>query len=90
MILALLASTLLLAGALLAYAATKHQALFANRAPPRVGLLGGALVLIALVAFECVAGPATAVFIWLTGLMLVWSLAPMLARWIRWKTEARR
>ncbi|GEM_PF-1734992 len=90
MILALLAVALLIAGALLLYASTRHQALLAKPASRRAGLMGGGLVLGALVTFEGVAGPATAVFIWLTGLMLLWSLIPILAKWIRWKVEARR
>lgn len=87
---AIMATILLLAGALTLYATTKHQALLASAAPRRVGRIGGLLVASALVGFLNIAGPATAVFIWITGLMLVWSLVPILAKWLRWRAEEGR
>ena len=90
MLLTLVATVLLLIGCLAVYAATKHQALLAKPAPPPVGMVGGGLILSALAAFLCVAGPATAVFIWMTATMLVWSLVPIAAKWIRWKTGESR
>ncbi len=88
--LAIVATLLLIAGCLGLYAATKHQALLAKPASPGVAWASGALLLTALLIFVCVAGPATAVFIWMTGAMFVWSLTPVAARWIRWKSGEGR
>jgi hypothetical protein len=88
--LAVAATVLLVAGALALYATTRHQALLPNPAPQTVGRAGWLLVSAALIGFLNVAGPATAVFIWMTALMFVWSLAPVIAKWLRWKKEGAR
>jgi hypothetical protein len=83
-----LAALATLAGALALYAGAPHQALFAgtvNRTAWRWA--GAALLALALALLLSLQGPATAVFTWATGAMLVWSIVPVVARWWRFRRE---
>ncbi|WP_332786795.1 hypothetical protein [Sphingomonas sp. PB1R3] len=53
-------------------------------------MAGALLLLIALVLLLTIEGPATAVFTWATGTMLVWSIVPAIVRWWRFRREAVR
>ncbi|RSU45302.1 hypothetical protein BRX43_19365 [Sphingomonas sp. S-NIH.Pt15_0812] len=73
------------------YAGTPHQALVRHGAGSRPHRMAGALLLlIALVLLLTMQGPATAVFTWVTGAMLVWSIVPAVVRWWRFRQEAAR
>jgi hypothetical protein len=79
-----------LAGAVLLYLASPNQRAATWRgARPRLALAGAAAELAALACFLLVAGPATAVFIWLTAAMLFWSVGPLLTAWRRAREERR-
>lgn len=68
-----------LVGAALLYLGAPHQRVLVRKGSDRRLLLAGTMAeAISLAAFLMVAGPATAVFIWLTLAMLVWSTAPLL------------
>ncbi|SEJ86056.1 hypothetical protein SAMN05428950_1048 [Sphingomonas sp. OV641] len=85
-----IAAIAIIAGATALYVAAPHQALLAGHVVRRrVWAWGGAALLaLALVLLLCVQGPATAVFTWATGAMLVWSVVPVAARWWRFRGEA--
>ena len=71
-----------LAGASLLYLASPNQRATQRKLPRRrLAWTGAAAELLALICFLNVAGPATAVFIWMTAAMLVWSIIPLLAAW---------
>lgn len=73
----------LIGGAALVYLATPHQALAPRPWPGRRSLAGGGiLLLMSLCGFLGVMGPATAVFAFLTGLMLLWTVPPVLIAWL--------
>ena len=70
------------AGASLLYLASPNQQATRRRPPRRrLAATGAAAEGLALICFLQVAGPATAVFIWMTVAMLVWSIVPLLAAW---------
>lgn len=78
-------------GALSFYVGTPHQALVRHGAGSRpYRMTGSLLLLIALVLLLTMQGPATAVFTWATGAMLVWSIVPAIVRWWRFHHEAAR
>lgn len=72
-------------GALLAYAGASNQRLSAT---PRPALrwVGWALLAIALLALLTSFGPTAAVFTWMTMVMLIWSIIPLVIAW----RDARR
>jgi hypothetical protein len=73
-----------LAGGGLLYLASPHQRATARALPRRPLLATGAgAQLVALAAFLGAAGPAAAVFIWITAAMTVWSIAPLATVWRR-------
>lgn len=83
------AGILVIAGALLLYAAAPHQRLLSRARPRRMLLVGGGLSLsAALLLLLAIAGPATAVFILLTLAMLVWSIVPLAVAW--WRRPRKR
>lgn len=91
MIVAWCAAFATVGGALSLYVGTPHQALVrhhVDRSPYRMA--GALLLLIALVLLLTIEGPATAVFTWATGTMLVWSIVPAIVRWWRFRREAVR
>ncbi|WP_343525484.1 hypothetical protein [Sphingomonas sp.] len=78
-------------GALCLYASAPHQVLVRHDvAGPLCRVVGALLLLTALVLLLTVQGPATAVFTWATGAMLVWSIVPAVVRWWRFRREAAR
>lgn len=92
MILGWLGACATIVGALACYLASPHQALLAGHVKrtrwwKRAGL---ALLGIALTLLLVVMGPATAIFAWTTGAMLVWSIVPVGARWWRFRKEPAR
>lgn len=86
------AALALLGGALCLYLAAPHQALLTGvvRAPRWLRAGGGTLLAAALVLLLTVQGPATAVFTWATGAMLVWSVVPVVIRWWRFRREVMK
>lgn len=91
MIAAWSAALTLVAGALCLYGAAPHQALIAGPVPRRMLRgAGGVLLAVALALLLTLQGPATAVFTWATGAMLVWSVAPVAIRWWRFRAQAER
>lgn len=89
--LALLATIAAFAGAILLYLAAPNQRVTPRTTARKDLLLAGLIAeIVALVAFLVVAGPATAVFIWLTLAMLAWSTLPMLTVWRDAKKKAER
>lgn len=87
MLIGWLAALCVLGGAVALYAASPHQALFASTRRWRPA--GAALLVIGLGLLLTLQGPATAVFTWTTGAMLVWSTVPIAARWWRFRAEAQ-
>jgi hypothetical protein len=80
----ILAIALALGGAFACYAGGHHQRLTnsgSGRPSWRVG--GAAMLAVALVLMVGWFGPATAVFAWMTFAMLIWSIAPLVAAWLR-------
>ncbi len=73
-----LGALMAVAGGLLLYLASPNQRLTERRIARRPAALAGMIAeLAALACFLAVAGPATAVFIWLTAAMTLWSIAPL-------------
>ncbi len=92
MIAAWAAALALLAGALCLYLAAPHQALLMGVVRVRRWLraTGGVLLTVALLLLLTMQGPATAVFTWATGAMLVWSVVPVAIRWWRFRREVMK
>ena len=81
---AALAALLLTGGAAGLYLATPHQRLLARPFDAPGLRFGGALCAFgALVLLLMRMGPATAVFTWMTGLMLAWTIPPVVIGWLR-------
>jgi hypothetical protein len=88
MLVAWLAALALLIGAGCLYLASPHQAVSTSPVNGRaLRLAGTAALLAALVLLLSRMGPATAVFTWTVGLMLLWSLPPIGLRWLRFRKE---
>jgi hypothetical protein len=90
MILAVLAALLLAAGAAALYIAAPHQSLTVAKAGRTAVYAGMGALAGALVVLLSLMGPAAAVFTWTTGLMLLWSVPPVLIRWLRYRRESAR
>jgi hypothetical protein len=85
-----LAAFATLAGALCIYVASPHQALVRRPVDARAVRWAGIVLLVAALALLlALQGPATAVFTWATGAMLVWSIVPVVARWWRFRGESK-
>lgn len=83
---ALVAALLCATGAVLLYLASPNQQL--ARKPMRGRILaglGGIALIGALALLLGVSGPATAIFVWMTLAMLVWSVVPLGVAWWRWR-----
>lgn len=81
---------LTLLGATALYASAPLQKLLAPTASPKASrLVGWAVLALGLLALLFWAGPATAVFIWVTMATLAWSLVPLGAAWWRHRQETR-
>jgi len=88
MIVAWLSAFLLLIGAGALYLASPNQILLASPLAGRgIKLLGIGGLIASLALLLTVMGSATAVFTWTTGLMLLWSVAPVVIRWLRFRKE---
>jgi len=87
---ALLSALLMLGGAVLLYLASPNQRLAARPFPRAAGWAGAVALIAALVPLLGSFGPATAVFVWMTGAMLVWSVLPLAAAWWRGVPENRK
>ncbi len=82
---------LAIVGALLLYLASPNQRATARALPgTALAVAGGAVLALSLAALLRWAGPATAVFIWFTIAMMVWTLAPPAAAWLRRPKQAAR
>lgn len=81
---AALAALLLIGGAIGLYLVAPHQRLLA-RPLATAWSKPAAMVCAAcaLVILLTLMGPATAVFTWMTGLMLVWTIPPVVIGWLR-------
>lgn len=85
-----LALALAVLGAFLLYAGSPNQRLSARGRRPLLLALGAAGLLMALPLLLGWFGPATAVFVWMTVAMLVWSIVPLgVAWWRRPRKDAR-
>ena len=78
-----LATTLIFAGATLLYLAAPTQKLAPRRLGRRYILAGWLVLVLAFSPLLAATGPATAVFTWITGAMLAWSLVPLAVAWWR-------
>jgi hypothetical protein len=88
MFLAISAFLLLAAGATSLYLATAHQRLLARPpATPVLRVAGFGSLAAALAALLMLMGPATAVFTWTIGVMLAWTLPPVVIGWLRYRKE---
>lgn len=88
MIIAWLAALVLLTGAACFYLAAPHQIVL--KPPVNIRALriaGGAALVASLVLLLTQMGSATAVFTWTVGLMLLWSVPPIVIRWLRFRKE---
>lgn len=86
---AVAATFALLAGPVLLYLSARHQQWLPRPAPAAVRYAGWAATLLALGLLLLLMGPATAVFTWSTGLMLVWSLLPVVVAWRRARPQVQ-
>lgn len=89
MIVAWLAATTTLAGAVAVYFSASNQALTTGHVMHRHAWrwAGGAALVLALVLLLTVQGSATAIFTWMTGVMLVWTVVPVVARWWHYRSD---
>jgi len=83
---AAIAMMMLVAGTTLLYLATPHQALRASPLGRWASRAGLAALAVALILLLRVMGPATAVFAWTTGLMLLWTIPPLAIAFARRRT----
>lgn len=91
LIFAWLAALALLIGTTCLYVATPHQALFRAALPRKPLIITGCVTLaISLALLLGQMGSATAVFTWMTGLMFLWSVPPVVIRWLRYRRETAR
>lgn len=80
------AAVLIVLGAGLLYLASPNQRLYAAALPLRLlALTGMLLLLVALLLLLQFSGSATSVFILLTGVMLMWTVPPMVIGYLRHK-----
>lgn len=78
------AGLLVCVGAILLYLASPNQRWTGRPLAPRPLAGAGALaLLVSLALLLGIAGPATAIFIWITLATTVWSLVPLAIAWLR-------
>lgn len=88
MIPALIAAIAGVIGATCLYLAAPYQALLDHAPDGKILRIAGICgLVIALVLLLTVMGPATAVFTWTIGLMLLWTVAPVAIRWLKFRKE---
>ena len=76
-----------LAGSFLVYASARHQRI-KDGAPTRLGRwIGWALLATVLPLLLCWFGIASAIFSWLTLMMLVWTIIPLGFAWWDWRRK---
>jgi hypothetical protein len=81
-----LGHALAILGAILLYLASDNQRLLRRHAPRRVFAIAGfAAEVTSLVTLFQVFGPATAVFVWITITMTIWSIVPLMSVWYQKK-----
>lgn len=86
---AALAVILLVGGAACLYLAAPHQRLLPAPLPRSAALAGVLGLFAALATLLALMGPATAVFAWTAGLMMAWTLLPIVIGWLRYRKERR-
>lgn len=80
-----------LLAALALYLASPNQVLWTRELPRRsLAWAGLALAVFGLVFLLLWAGPATAVFIAFTAIMLIWTIVPLAAAWLRGDRKATK
>jgi hypothetical protein len=85
---AALAVLLLVGGAAGLYLTTSNQRLVAAPLPSRTARVAGLASLFAALALLLgLMGPATAIFTWMIGLMLAWTIPPVVIGWLRHRKE---
>lgn len=89
-LLVVLGVALVLLGAFLAYLGSPNQLVRAQPIPGRWAWMGVGAILLGLVLLLQWAGPATTVFMVLTLVMLVWTLVPLTAAWLKGDRKAAR
>ncbi|MFT4027269.1 MAG: hypothetical protein QM676_10770 [Novosphingobium sp.] len=88
MIFAILAAISLTVGATCLYLRSPNQPLTKGDVPRRPMLiLGAGGLAVSLALLLRVMGPATAVFTWSVGLMLLWTVPPIVVRWLYFRRE---
>lgn len=88
MITALIAATVGVAGATCLYMAAPNQALLERTPDKRLLRIAGSCgLVIALGLLLTQMGSATAVFTWVIGLMLLWTVTPVIIRWLKFRKE---
>lgn len=91
MIPALFAAIAVVTGTTCLYLAAPHQALLARVPDTRILLLAGiAGLAAALGLLLTLMGSATAVFTWVVAMMVLWTVPPIVIRWIRFRRENAR
>lgn len=89
MLLAMLAILLLGVGAASLYLTTSHQRLLARPpATPLLRIAGAGILAVALAALLMLMGSAAAIFTWTIGLMLVWTIPPIVIGWLHYRKES--
>lgn len=90
LVLAILAGLLACVGAVLLYLASPNQRWTGAAVPGRRLAVGGAGTLVLSLALLLgLAGPATAIFIWMALAMTMWSIVPLAVAWRRRRGAAR-
>ena len=89
MIPAFIAAVLLILGSLAAYLASPHQQLRPASAPRGFAILAAIAILAALIILLTFMGPATAVFATFIGLMVLWSILPVVIAWVRYTQNGK-
>jgi len=81
---------LIISGSMLLYLASRNQKVTVRALPGRIfSLVGGLSLVTALVLLRQYSGSATSVFILMTGVMLVWTIPPMVIAYLRHNGEGQ-
>ncbi|WP_337185624.1 hypothetical protein [Phenylobacterium sp.] len=86
----LVAAALIFAGSLTLYLATPAQKAVARPLGRPWMVSGWVELALGLGVLLTILGPATAVFTWMTGAMLVWSVVPLGVAWWRGPPKGKR
>lgn len=85
MIGAIPAVVLLICGATLLYMAAPNQSLTRSKVSRPIAFIGAIALVAALVLLFTIMGSAAAIFTWVTALMLLWTVPPIVIGWLRWR-----